>query len=149
MSGRNGYSLWTVVLLLFLMPTGTVLSGKKPDMEGEGKAGTKAKVRITTDRNTGFSPLPVTVKARLSGIPLQDEDFCHPGVTWILWSLDADKVTRSSSQPRCHHKAGDSVTPVSFSKTFVLGPGNHLCRLTIRDRQGEVLTSNFVRFRVH
>ncbi len=149
MSGRNKCSFWTVALLLLLMPAGTVLSGRKPDLAGEGESGTKAKVRITTDRNTGFSPLPVTVKARLSGIPLHDEGFCHPGVTWIIWSLDEDKVTRSSSQPRCHHAVGDAVTPISFTKSFVLGPGNHLCRLTVRGRQGEVLTSNFVRFRVH
>ncbi|MBI4161403.1 MAG: hypothetical protein HY509_03040 [Acidobacteria bacterium] len=134
-------------LAFFLLGVLLIVPAGHP-RSGEPVPGEDPDLSLAADRNTGLSPLLVTVTGRLEGLPAGEETFCHPGVLWTVWDLDRDLVSRSASDPRCHHLPGQGHTPLVFSRSFQFDTGNHLCRLTVLGSNGSRLDSNFVRIRV-
>ena len=139
--------LWfTVWFLLFLGAPGSITgnAADPPDSRSDIPP-----LRLTADRTIGFSPLEVTIHGSFKGSALKDANFCHPGTTWQVWSLTSSEVLRSSQNPKCHHRGYHLSIPFTFTNKFTLGRGIHLCRLTVRGKDGTTLTSNLIRVRVY
>jgi hypothetical protein len=147
MNARNSHIVLVAGLLLLsaagfgLMPGSTLTAGTTgaPDLE----------LQLSSDRNIGYSPLSVTVYGKMHGLHGANGNFCHPGVTWIIWNVDRDLVTRSTSDPRCHHLGDKPYNPVVFKRSLKLGPGTHMCRLMVQGKDGRLVSSNYVRVEVH
>ena len=107
------------------------------------------KLRITTNRNTGFSPLSVTLTGEMRGLAVVPGNFCHPRVIWTVWDVNRNLYMRSATDPRCLHHPDLAEAPFFFRKSFTLPAGSHLCRLAIQGKDGRLISSNYVRVEVH
>ena len=139
--------LWFAVCFLMVPGAPGSITGNAAESPASGSK--PSPLRLTADRTVGFSPLEVKIHGSFKGSALKDENFCHPGITWQVWSLSSSEVLRSSQNPKCHHRKNHLSIPFTFTNTFTLGRGIHLCRLTVRGKDGTSLTSNLIRVRVY
>jgi hypothetical protein len=147
MSPRFPYPVLLAGLLLIL-PAAPGLAPAS-NLHAAGEAGMELDLELSANRNVGFSPLSVSVTGKLHGIHGGNGNFCHPGVTWVLWNVDKDLFARSTSDPRCHHVKGRAYNPVVFKRSFTLGRGTHMARLIVQGKDGRMVSSDYVTIEVH
>lgn len=120
----------------------------------EGRGGKDAdppegpRLKLLATPKHGFRPLRVTLTGELTGVALDDPQFCHAGIEWESRSpLGLD--IRSVQDPRCLHPPEQVNVDLTFTKEVVLDrEGIHQYRLILHRRDGERLLSNTQEIRV-
>lgn len=119
--------------------------------DDEEKESGKPRLRLVADTAVGFTPVEVVVTARLTGVDVDDPDFCHPAVTWIR--LDSahteDEPFLIREDPVCRHPEEESRATLTYTKRFVLRRiGVHLIKVRVEGKDGRAVESGYTRVRV-
>ena len=127
----------------------TPLAGK-PKTDAEKETG-KPRLRLAADRAVGFTPVEVVVTARLTGVKVEDPNFCHAAVTWLR--IDAahteDEPFSIREDPVCRHPKEESRSTLTYTKRFVLRRiGTHLIKVRLEGKDGLAVESAYTRIRV-
>ena len=147
MSLRHGMAALVAAVMMMATTPGRSAAGNRP---GTVPApGGDPKLKITTDRNTGFSPLSVTITGEMRGLAEESGNFCHPRVIWTVWDTSRDLYLRSATDPRCLHRPDRTEAPFFFRKAFTLPTGSHMARLSSQGKDGRLISSNYVHVEVH
>lgn len=134
-------------LLVLALAAGSDLEAKKKK-NGEEPPPEKPEVKLLATPKHGFRPLTVILTGELTGVDLDDPQFCHAGIEWESRSpLGLD--VRSMQDPRCLHPPESINVNLTFTKVVTLHRiGIHQYRLIIHRRDGEVVMSNTQEIRV-
>ena len=146
----------SLLLLGLLLVAGTAVSpvlgaARKPKPPTGPKGDGKPKLVLTADPAFGFTPVNVFITGALSGIDLNDRNFCHAAVTWVR--IDPGQSERDGfrtrEDPACVHPDEEISVTTSFTKTFVLyRPGSYLIRLEVEGKDGTRVVSAYTKVEV-
>jgi hypothetical protein len=146
----------SLLLLGLLLVAGTAVApalgtARKPKPPAGSKGDGKPKLVLTADPAFGFTPVTVFITGALSGVDLQDRNFCHAAVTWVR--IDPGQSERDGfrtrEDPACVHPDEEVSVSTSFTKTFVLyRPGSYLIRLEVEGKDGTRVVSGYTKVEV-
>jgi hypothetical protein len=134
-----------IVAGAIVLPTG---AEEKPSGRRDRE---KPRLTLRADPAVGFTPVTTILTGHLTGIDLQDPNFCHPAVTWLR--IDPGQTEnegfRVREDPACVHPDGTSTVETSFTKSYVLSrPGAYLFRLIVEGKDGTRVTSGHAKVQV-
>lgn len=135
------------VLVVLALAGGAGPEAKKKDGKEE-PAPQEPQLRLLATPKHGFRPLTVFLTGELTGVGLDDPQFCHAGIEWESRSpLGLD--VRSMQDPRCLHPPEEVQVDLTFTKVVTLYRiGIHQYRLILHRRDGGVILSNTQEIRV-
>ncbi|MCZ6696531.1 MAG: hypothetical protein O7A63_08335 [Acidobacteria bacterium] len=126
------------------------LRAGKPKTEAQ-KNSEKPRLRLVADKAVGFTPVEVVFTARLTGVNVEDPNFCHAAVTWV-------RIDRAHTEnepfsiredPVCRHPEEESRATLTYTKRFVLRRiGVHLIKVRLEGKDGRAVESAYTRVRV-
>jgi hypothetical protein len=133
-------------LLVFALAGGSDLEARRGKKEEPSPD--KPALRLLVTPRHGFRPLTILLTGELTGVELDDPQFCHAGIEWESRSpLGLD--VRSIEDPRCLHPPEQVNVDLTFTKMVTLHRvGLHQYRLILHKRDGERLLSNTQEVRV-
>lgn len=135
-------------MLVLALAGGSALEAKKDKDGKEELKPAKPELRLLATPKHGFLPLTIFLTGELTGVDLDDPQFCHAGVEWESRSpLGLD--VRSMEDPRCLHPPEEIEVDLTFTKVVTLYRiGIHQYRLILHRRDGERVLSNTQEIRV-
>ena len=125
------------------------MAGKSKDDAQENPG--KPRLRLVADKAVGFTPVEVVFTARLTGVDLEDPNFCHAAVTWLRIDTahTKDEPFRIREDPVCRHPEEESRATLTYTKRFVLRRiGAHLIKVRLEGKDGRTVESAYTRVRV-
>ncbi|HKN46770.1 MAG TPA: hypothetical protein VJ144_02260 [Candidatus Polarisedimenticolia bacterium] len=141
-----GAVIAALAALSLLAPLGAgARSHKETTPDGEKE---RPRLRLTSDRTVGFTPLDIVLTGRLTGVGPRDANFCHAAVTWTR--IDPGQTEEEGSKvrenPACLHPKEQVSVPTSFTKEYMLyTPGAYLFRLMVEGKDGTRIVSGYAK----
>ncbi len=140
-----------VVLGALLGPTFVVAAGHGHKEKNTREEQGKPRLRLVADPSVGFTPISVVLTGQLSGVDLNDANFCHAAVTWIR--IDPGQTEREGlrvrEDPACVHPKEQVFVATSFTKSYTLyTPGSYLFRLEVEGKDHARIDSAYVKVEV-
>jgi len=132
--------------LALLVPPGAGARQHKETTTEGGKD--RPRLRLTSDRAVGFTPLDIVLTGRLTGVDPRDANFCHAAVTWtrIDPGQTEDEGSKVRENPACLHPKEQVSVPTSISKEYILyTPGAYLFRVMVEGKDGTRIVSGYAK----
>ncbi len=136
-------------ILLFVAPACLGASSRKHPVR-DAKPD-RPRLKLVVDPSVGFPPVTAVLTGQMTGVEVNDPNFCHAAVTWtrVDPGQTEDSPFRVREDPVCLHPSEESHVATSYTKTFVLyNPGSYLFRLVIEGKDRTKVQSGYAKVEV-